>query len=80
MESSFGYDFSQVNIHNGSAADSLASQLNAEAFTLKNDIFFRGGRYDPESSTGQDLLAHELTHVVQQNAAPRSEAVTDETQ
>lgn len=69
MQSSFGYDFSRVHIHHDSAADRVASQVKAEAFTLKNDIFFRGGRYDPDSTQGQDLLAHELTHVVQQGAA-----------
>ena len=70
MESGFGYDFNQVHIHTDSVSDNLSRQLSAEAFTLKNDIFFRNGRYNPSSTQGQDLLAHELTHVVQQGAAP----------
>ena len=70
MESGFGYDFSQVHIHNNTTSDQIARQINAEAFTLKGDIFFRNGRYNPTSTQGQDLLAHELTHVVQQGAAP----------
>jgi hypothetical protein len=71
MEAGFGYDFSQVHIHNDSVSDQMSRQLNAEAFTLKGDIFFRNGRFNPDSAPGQDLLAHELTHVVQQGAAPR---------
>ena len=69
MENGFGYDFSQVNIHTDSVSDHISRQLNAEAFTIKDDIFFRNGRFNPTSTQGQDLLAHELTHVVQQGAA-----------
>ncbi len=81
MESGFGYDFQNVHIHNDSASDNLSRQLSAEAFTLNNDIFFRSGRYDPSSTKGQNLLAHELTHVVQQGAAPSHNAnpMTDST-
>ena len=68
----------QVHIHNDSASDNLSRQLSAEAFTLKNDIFFRSGRYDPASTKGQNLLAHELTHVVQQGAAPSHQANADD--
>jgi hypothetical protein len=74
METGFGYDFSQVHIHNDSVSDQISRQLNAEAFTLKGDIFFRNGRYNPGSTSGQDLLAHELTHVVQQGAASRHDS------
>jgi hypothetical protein len=55
-------------------ADSLSHQLGAKAFTTGQDVFFREGNYDPHSSGGQELIAHELTHVVQQSsgAVPRS--------
>lgn len=66
MESSFGADFSSVNVHTGRAADSLNQQLQARAFTTGKDIFFRQGEYNPGSRGGRELLAHELTHVVQQ--------------
>lgn len=67
FESRFGYDFSQVQIHTDAAADSLNRNLNARAFTTGQDIFFRQGEYSPNSSNGEKLLAHELTHLVQQN-------------
>ncbi|WP_052430406.1 eCIS core domain-containing protein [Sporocytophaga myxococcoides] len=63
MESSFGEDFSDVNIH---ANSSQSKDLNAHAFAKGNDIHFAPGRYNPESQKGQELLGHELTHVVQQ--------------
>lgn len=66
MESSFGADFSGVRIHTGPEAHSLNRDVNAVAFTTGQDIFFRQGTYDPGSSGGRELLAHELTHVVQQ--------------
>ena len=66
MESRFGADFSNVNIHSGSYASQLSNQLNAQAFTVGNDIYFNEGKYQPESSDGKRLLAHELTHTVQQ--------------
>ena len=65
-----GADFSGVNVHTDSQADSLSRSINAKAFTTGNDIFFRSGAYDPASSAGQHLIAHELTHVVQQGSAP----------
>lgn len=61
-----GHDFSNVNIHTDSSADNLNRSLGAKAFTTGNDIYFRSGEYNPSSSSGQELLAHELTHVVQQ--------------
>lgn len=66
MESRFGTDFSDVNVHTGSYASQLSSQLNAQAFTVGNDIYFNDGKYAPDSNEGKRLLAHELTHVVQQ--------------
>jgi hypothetical protein len=68
MESSFGADFGGVRIHDNSQADSLNRSLSALAFTTGTDIFFRQGKYQPGSSDGRRLLAHELTHVVQQNS------------
>jgi len=67
MESAFGADFSGVRVHSGGNADSLNQSLQARAFTTGQDIFFRQGEYSPASSGGRELLAHELTHVVQQN-------------
>ncbi len=62
-------DFSNVNVHTGDKADSLNQQLQAKAFTVGNDIFFKEGQYSPGSSEGQELISHELTHVVQQGAS-----------
>lgn len=69
MEPRFGADFSQVNVHTDAQADQLNRQLSARAFTTGRDIFFRQGAYTPGSAAGQQLLAHELTHVVQQGGA-----------
>jgi hypothetical protein len=70
FEPRFGQDFSGVNIHTGGEADALNRSLEARAFATGSDIFFRDGEYNPESSSGRELLAHELTHVVQQGASP----------
>ncbi|WP_044499855.1 DUF4157 domain-containing protein [Nostoc sp. PCC 7107] len=67
MEQAFGADFSGVRIHSDSQSDQLNQSLQARAFTTGRDVFFRQGEYDPGSQGGQELLAHELTHVVQQN-------------
>ncbi len=67
---SMGHDFSDVNIHRDQESDHLNKSVQAEAFTTGKDIFFREGKYDPVSNEGQKLLAHELTHVVQQRDAP----------
>jgi len=69
MERSFGTDFSNVRIHNDSAAHSMSKNLNAQAFTHGNDIYFNSGKYDTNSNTGKHLLAHELTHTVQQGSS-----------
>ena len=66
MESSFGSDFSNVRIHTGSNAVQMSQDLNAQAFTHGNDIYFNAGKYDDSSNSGKNLLAHELTHTVQQ--------------
>jgi hypothetical protein len=70
MESGFGADFGGVRVHTDGRADALNRSLNARAFTTGNDIFFSKGQFNPESSTGRTLLAHELTHTIQQGAAP----------
>jgi len=69
LESSFGADFSKVNVHTGSDAVEMTSQLGAQAFTHGSDIYFSPGGYAPESTSGKHLLAHELTHTVQQGAS-----------
>ena len=66
MQDNFGVDFSGVRIHNDNKAISMNQQLNAQAFTVGNNIYFNTGMYTPKSRSGQHLLAHELTHVVQQ--------------
>jgi len=67
MEGALGADFSGVRVHADAQSDSLNLSLNARAFTTGQDIFFRQGAYEPGSSTGRELIAHELTHVVQQD-------------
>lgn len=66
MESRFGADFSAVKIHTGNDAVLLSRELNAQAFTVGNDIYFNSGKYNPTSAEGKHLLAHELTHTLQQ--------------
>jgi hypothetical protein len=65
MEQRFGHRFSDVRIHNDSAAASSANELDANAYTVGRNIVFNAGRYAPHSNEGRSLLAHELTHVVQ---------------
>ncbi|MBE9572212.1 MAG: DUF4157 domain-containing protein, partial [Proteobacteria bacterium] len=69
MGQRFGYDFSQVRVHTGGQAAETAKTLNARAFTVGQDIVFGAGQYAPSVPAGQRLVAHELTHVVQQNVA-----------
>ena len=66
MEPALGADFSGVRVHADAQADTLNRALNARAFTTGQDIFFRQGAYNPGGSSSRELLAHELTHVVQQ--------------
>jgi hypothetical protein len=66
MERAFATDFSGVRVHADAAAGVLNRRIQASAFTIGNDIFFRDGLPDTDSRTGQQLVAHELTHVVQQ--------------
>jgi hypothetical protein len=67
MEQAFGADFSGVKVHTDTQSDQLNRSIQARAFTTGQDVFFRQGEYNPGSRGGQELLAHELTHVVQQN-------------
>jgi len=67
MESRFGADFGNVKIHADNKASTLSRSINAKAFTHGSDIYFAKNQFSPETQTGKHLLAHELTHVVQQN-------------
>jgi hypothetical protein len=74
-------DFSGVRVHTDSEADGLNRSLQARAFTTGEDLYFRQGEYNPGSSSGRELLAHELTHVVQQGgSAVRSKNEADNTE
>jgi hypothetical protein len=66
MGARLGADFSDVRIHQGGSAAESARAVNAQAYTVGNDVVFGSGRFDPASPEGQRTLAHELTHVVQQ--------------
>jgi hypothetical protein len=66
FEPRFGHDFSRVRVHTDGAAASAADGIRAQAYTLGRDIVFASGAYSPDTSAGRHLLAHELTHVVQQ--------------
>jgi Domain of unknown function (DUF4157) len=76
MEGALGADFSGVRVHVDTQADSLNRSLSARAFTTGKDIFFRQGAYEPGSSSGRELIAHELTHVVQQDGDKVRRAMT----
>jgi hypothetical protein len=70
MESRLGSDFGDVRIHDDAKASESARAVQAHAYTVGNDIVFQSGRYQPDSASGQRMLAHELTHVVQQRSGP----------
>jgi Domain of unknown function (DUF4157) len=69
METSFGYDFSNVRIHDDADAAVTAAGVNAAAFTFGQDVVFGAGRYAPSTGEGRELLAHELAHTIQQRDA-----------
>jgi hypothetical protein len=69
MGQAMGADFSGVKVHTDSQSDQLNKSIQAKAFTTGQDVFFRQGAYEPSSRGGQELIAHELTHVVQQGAS-----------
>ncbi|MGH3695387.1 MAG: DUF4157 domain-containing protein [Pseudonocardiaceae bacterium] len=70
MESRLGHDFGDVRVHNDSRAHESATAVNAHAYTVGSNIVFQRDRYDPSSTEGKTMLAHELTHVVQQRGGP----------
>lgn len=72
MESRFNADFSGVRIHNGPQANAMNKSIQAKAFAHGNDIYFNEGNHDPQSPEGAKLLAHELTHTIQQGASPQN--------
>lgn len=74
MESRFGADFSSVIIHTDSQAASVSKRINARAFTLGKDIYFGEGQYNTQTHDGKRLLAHELTHTIQQGASSARKA------
>ena len=73
FENSFGADFSNVRLHTDNKAAEMNEDLNAQAFTHGSNIYFNNGKYNPDSSGGKHLLAHELTHVVQQGGSIKPE-------
>jgi hypothetical protein len=78
FEPRFGHDFSNVRVHADARAADAARTVNALAFTVGRDLFFGGGQFAPETGPGKRLLAHELTHVVQQknfNATPQAKSL-----
>ncbi|MDH5408246.1 MAG: DUF4157 domain-containing protein [Gammaproteobacteria bacterium] len=77
FEPRFGKDFSEVRIHDNAQANMMADQINARAFTFGSDIVFSQGQYQPDTQSGQRLLAHELTHVVQQQGMNQNKIQRD---
>ena len=74
MEAKIGADFSNIRVHTGPVADELSKDIGALAFAIGNHVYFKEGQFNPESKEGRHLLAHELTHTVQQGAAGKDEA------
>jgi hypothetical protein len=75
-----GADFSGVRVHTDTQSDQLNRSIQAKAFTTGQDVFFRQGAYQPDSRSGQELIAHELTHVVQQNRSSVQRHQSDDEQ
>jgi hypothetical protein len=70
METRFGHDFGDVRVHTDGSAQESARSVNAQAYTVGSNIVFQRDMYDPSSDNGKHMLAHELTHVVQQRSGP----------
>jgi len=70
MEPRFGHDFGGVRVHTDALASQSAQAIRAQAYTVGNDVVFNHGHYAPETNTGRHLLAHELSHVLQQKSSP----------
>jgi len=75
MEPRFGADFSKVRVHTGADAARQSARLNANAFALGQNIYFGAGQYQPDTPAGKALIAHELTHTIQQGASPQTAVV-----
>jgi hypothetical protein len=70
MEHGLGADFRDVRVHVDGHAAATAQAVQAHAYTVGNDVVFQSGRYQPDTPAGQRMLAHELTHVIQQRSGP----------
>jgi hypothetical protein len=70
MEARLGHDFGDVRVHTDARATDSARSVNANAYTVGNDVVFQRDRYAPGSDEGRRMLAHELTHVIQQRSGP----------
>ena len=80
MEHGFGADFDNVRIHTDSEAQNMSQDIGAQAFTHGNDIYFNQGKYNPNSGEGKHLLAHELTHTIQQKGMVHKKLMRKELQ
>jgi hypothetical protein len=80
LERAFGADFENVRIHADAEADQMSRSMQARAFTVGSDIYFRQNTYTPQSTSGQRLLAHELTHVIQQGFAPTQSELEEQSE
>lgn len=78
MESAFGTDFGEVTLHDDGESAALSDRLDAQAFTYGQDIYFNQGRFNPGTTEGDGLLAHELAHTVQQRSATGTEDSSDD--
>jgi len=76
LEPSLGESLGDVRVHTDDSAAALASAVSARAFTVGNDIFFGAGEYRPGSRDGNQLIAHEVAHTIQQRGAPTSGPLT----
>ena len=79
MENAFSKDFSGVRIHADNQAAEMSEGINAKAFAYGNDIFFNSGQFSPNADSGKHLLAHELTHTIQQHNNIQRVPMPDET-
>ncbi|HKY44269.1 MAG TPA: DUF4157 domain-containing protein [Pyrinomonadaceae bacterium] len=80
MEPRFGANFGNVRVHTGETAANQSAHVNAHAFTVGDHIFFGKNKYDPDSASGKELIAHELTHTIQQQAVVQRQVDTTVTQ
>ncbi len=80
MEPRFGANFANVRVHTGEAAAHQSANVNAHAFTVGDHIFFGKNKYQPDSASGKELIAHELTHTIQQQAVVQRQVDTTVTQ